>query len=122
MFREIFNRVKSESAVRKVENLNSETFAEKLKEDSNAVLIDVRTKSENQLNRIPNSLLLDISNPAFFQKLDKLDKTKNYYLYCRSGNRSFYAGNQMIKLGFVSVYNLQPGIIGWKGEIEQNIL
>ena len=122
MFREIFNRVKSESAVRKVENLNSETFAEKLKEDSNAVLIDVRTKLENQSRRIPNSLLLDISDPAFFQKLDKLDKTKNYYLYCRSGNRSFYAGNQMIKLGFVSVYNLQPGIIGWKGEIEQNIL
>jgi rhodanese-related sulfurtransferase len=122
MFREIFNRVKNESVVKRVENLNSETFAAKLKEDSNAVLIDVRTKSENQLNRIPNSLLLDISDPAFFQKLDKLDKNKNYYLYCRSGNRSWYAGNQMIKLGFVSVYNLQPGIIGWKGEIEQNIL
>ena len=122
MFREIFNRVKNESVVRKVANLDSETFATKLKEDSNAVLIDVRTQLENHLKRIPNSLLLDISDLAFFQKLDQLDKSKNYYLYCRSGNRSWYAGNQMIKLGFVSVYNLQPGIIGWKGEIEQNIL
>lgn len=122
MFREIFNRVKNESVVRKVANLDSETFATKLKEDSNAVLIDVRTQLENHLKRIPNSLLLDISDLAFFQKLDQLDKSKNYYLYCRSGNRSWYAGNQMIKLGFVSVNNLQPGIIGWKGETEQNIL
>ena len=118
MFREIFNKVRNERALKKVENLDADTFAQRLLEDNNAVLIDVRTKLENQLKRIPNSLLMDISDPAFSQELNRLDKNKNYYLYCRSGNRSNYAGKQMIKMGFNNVHHLEKGIISWSGEIE----
>jgi len=92
-----------------------------LKEDGNAVLLDVRTAIENQMARIPNSLLIDFTNPAFKVEVDKLDKRKNYFVYCRSGNRSYLAGVQMLQVGFKKVYNLKPGIIGWKGEIEKEI-
>ncbi len=104
-----------------VENLDAKTFEQKLAEDKDAVLLDVRTPMEHQMVRIPNSLLIDINSSIFMEEIDKLDKSKSYYLYCRSGNRSFHAGNYMLKSGFEKVYNLEPGIIGWNGKKEFSI-
>jgi rhodanese-related sulfurtransferase len=101
-----------------VENLDAKTFEAKLAGDKNAVLLDVRTPMEHQMVRIPDSILIDINSPMFMEEIDKLDKTKSYYVYCRSGNRSFHAGNYMLKAGFEKVFNLEPGIIGWNGKKE----
>ncbi len=101
-----------------VANLDSDGFQKQLNENQDSVLIDVRTASENMQSRIPNSLLLDLMNPRFKQELEKLDKSKSYYLYCRSGNRSYHAAKEMMKMGFEKVYNLAPGIIGWYGPTE----
>ena len=106
--------------MKSVENLDSKTFEKKLKEDNEAILLDVRTPTENQMVRIPNSILIDINSPTFMQEVEKLDKTKSYYVYCRSGNRSYHAGNYMLESGFQKVYNLEPGIIGWLGKKEFN--
>ena len=107
--------------MRIVENLDTETFKKKLTEDNSAVLLDVRTPMEHQIVRIPNSILIDINNPMFMQEIEKLDRNKSYYVYCRSGNRSFHAGNYMLQVGFEKVYNLKPGIIGWDGEEESTL-
>ncbi|MCF8355611.1 MAG: rhodanese-like domain-containing protein [Melioribacteraceae bacterium] len=102
----------------KVINLDSQSFEEQFKNDNNAVLIDVRTKAENTDERIPNSKLIDIMDPQFNEKIEALDKSKSYFLYCRSGNRSYHAGRAMVNKGFEKVYNLADGIIGWHGEVE----
>ncbi len=94
-------------------NLNASAFAERLKNDPGAVLIDVRTKFEYNNGHIPQSILIDIMNPAFQTEIDNLDRQKNYYLYCRSGNRSYHAGMFMTRAGFKNVVNLAPGILGW---------
>ena len=120
MFKDMFSFRDRNEKVNTVENLDAENFEKMIKEDENCVLLDVRTPMENKMLRIPNSLLIDIASPFFIPELDKLDRNKNYYLYCRSGNRSFHAGNQMLKMGFKKVCHLQPGIIGWKGETEQD--
>ena len=104
-----------------VENLDAKTFEQKMAGDKDAVLLDVRTPMEHQTVRIPNSILIDINNPMFMQEVDKLDKNKSYYVYCRSGNRSYHAGNYMLKIGFEKVYNLEPGIIGWNGKKEFSV-
>jgi rhodanese-related sulfurtransferase len=103
-----------------VENLDPETFEKKLAEDKDAILLDVRTLMEHQMIRIPNSILIDINSPLFMQEIDMLDRNKSYYIYCRSGNRSFHAGNYMLKVGFEKIYNLEFGILGWQGEKEFN--
>jgi rhodanese-related sulfurtransferase len=102
-----------------IENLDAQSFEERMKEDENAVLLDVRTQAEHFDAKIPNSRLLDLMNPHFIDELERLDKSKSYYLYCRSGNRSYHAAREMLRLGFENVYNLAPGIIGWGGEIER---
>ena len=104
-----------------VENLDAKMFEIRVAEDKEAILLDVRTPMEHQMVRIPNSILIDINSPTFVQEIEKLDKNKSYYVYCRSGNRSFHAGNYMLKAGFEKVYNLEPGIIGWQGQKEFNV-
>jgi rhodanese-related sulfurtransferase len=104
-----------------VENLDAKTFEQKIAADKDAVLLDVRTPMENQMVRIPNSILIDINSPMFMEEIGKLDKNKSYYVYCRSGNRSYHAGNYMLKEGFEKVYNLEPGIIGWNGKKEFSV-
>lgn len=99
------------------ENLDAESFKEKLELDQEAILVDVRTQAEHYDAKIPNSILLDLMNPRFSEEIAKLDKEKSYYLYCRSGNRSYHAAREMARLGFEKVFNLSPGIIGWGGEI-----
>jgi len=120
MFKDMFSIRDRNEKVNTVENVNAENFEKMIKEDENRVLIDVRSSMENKMLRIPNSLLIDIASPFFIPELYKLDRNKNYYLYCQRGNRSFQAGNQMLKMGFKNVCHLQPGIIGWKGDTEQD--
>ena len=53
--------------------------------------------------------------------LDNIDteycKNHNIHVYCRSGARSFQACELMNQLGFKHVYNLDGGILEWKGKI-----
>jgi rhodanese-related sulfurtransferase len=90
-----------------------------LNEDKNSVLIDVRTFGENKSLRIPNSILIDIHKPNFLDQIEILDRSKSYFVYCRSGGRSHSAYKQMKNMGFEKVYNLKGGIINWHGQTEQ---
>ena len=45
--------------------------------------------------------------------MSKLDKSKELYIYCRSGNRSGKAAKKLGKMGFAKVYDLEGGIINW---------
>jgi len=49
----------------------------------------------------------------FAQKISKLDKTKKYIVYCRSGHRSANAAEIMKNQSFKTIYNLDGGIIHW---------
>lgn len=99
-------------------DLDAETFEIQFKNDLNAVVIDVRTKAEFDEARIPGSILIDFLSRDFFNTIDRLDREKKYYLYCRSGSRSLMACRQMKQAGFNHVYNLSGGINKWRGEIE----
>ena len=87
-----------------LEEFDASTFADKYQGDNDGILIDVRTPFEFKQGHIPNSLLIDINDPAFTGEIDKLDRSKNYYVYCRSGNRSFHAGRYMLSIGFKNVF------------------
>lgn len=100
-------------------NLDSTSFEELIIENKNAVIVDVRTIQEYNEVRIPKSILIDMYQQNFLDQIEKLDKSKTYLLYCRSGSRSYAALKKMQQLGFESVYNLKHGIIDWNGTVEQ---
>ena len=80
------------------------------------ILIDVRTLEEVNDSKIPNSINIDYYHNSFEKSLDSLDKNFNYFIYCRSGNRSMKTVNILKSKGFESAFNLQGGIIAWKEE------
>lgn len=101
-----------------MEDLSQEEWASQLEEDANAVVLDVRTDAEVAGGIIPNAIHIDIyKGQLFVNEIEALDKSKNYYVYCRSGNRSGKACAIMQQLGFANAYNLEGGILRWEGDI-----
>lgn len=98
-------------------DLSQHEWEEQLGSDANAVILDVRTEEEIEDGIIPNSINIDIyKGQEFIDALEKLDKSKNYYVYCRSGNRSGQACAIMKSIGFKNAYNLEGGFMNWEGE------
>ena len=101
-----------------MEDLTQEEWVFKLTDDANAVVIDVRTDVEVAGGIIPNAIHIDIyKGQEFLDDIEELDKSKNYYVYCRSGNRSGKACAIMRQLGFENAYNLGGGILEWEGDL-----
>ncbi|UOB16853.1 rhodanese-like domain-containing protein [Abyssalbus ytuae] len=99
-------------------NLSQEEWTEKLQADENAVILDVRTEEEVEYGYIPGAINIDIRlGQEFVEEVGKLDKSKNYYVYCRSGARSASACSIMNQLGIENAYNLMGGILEWEGDI-----
>ncbi len=99
-------------------NLSQEAWWTKAQEDENAVILDVRTEDECNEGIIPNAITIDIyKGQAFIYKIEELDKSKNYYVYCKAGGRSSQACNIMNQLGFENTYNLIGGFMNWHGEV-----
>lgn len=99
-------------------DLYSEDFQRELKNSRNGVLIDVRTAEEFRSEKIPGAINIDLTRPDFYTKIAQLDKGKDYFVYCRSGNRSAHACGILASKG-LHCFNLAGGIIGWNGEIEE---
>ncbi len=101
-----------------MEEFLASEFENELLKDQDGVLIDVRTEEEYADGHLENSSLINVMDPEFSTKVDSLDKSKNYYVYCRSGQRSAAACHAMKSLGFKGrLVNLAGGILGWNGPI-----
>jgi rhodanese-related sulfurtransferase len=99
------------------QNIDNVQF-KKLMAQPNTVVFDVRTPKEVGEGTIVGATeFADINNAEEFEGvLKRLDKTKNYLVYCRSGARSGKACRLMEERGFKgNLYNLGLGISGWDG-------
>lgn len=99
-------------------DLNQEEWRSRMEKDDNSVIMDVRTQTEMEQGFIPGAIHLDIYQPQeFLEGLDQLDKSKHYYVYCRSGNRSGQACALMTARGFSGAFNLVGGMNEWEGDV-----
>jgi rhodanese-related sulfurtransferase len=64
-----------------------------------AVVIDVRTPEEFDEGHVEGAQLLDIRSSEFAAGVAELDADQDYVVYCRSGNRSATARQQMQAAG-----------------------
>ncbi|HEU5145432.1 MAG TPA: rhodanese-like domain-containing protein [Chryseosolibacter sp.] len=106
----MFNIFSSENTAYK--SLNGQEFKGEYNKSKYPVLIDVRTAGEFASGSIPNAKNIDIMSPDFQKKITTLDKSKDYFLFCRSGSRSAQACSIMSEHGF-NVYNLKGGVGAW---------
>ena len=109
--------------------INVNDAYENLKRLHNSYLIDVRTKSEWEIDGVPDTNELinrlikltitlsgGIENEDFLNKINDLKLNSNDHLFfiCRSGVRSITAANKVSTLGFKNLYNITGGFsFGW---------
>jgi thioredoxin 1 len=94
--------------------LSATAFSEKIKENKNAVILDVRTAEEFSKGHLQNALNYDWNGSNFEQQIAKLDKNDPQLVYCLMGSRSAAAANKMREKGFKEVYELSGGILKWR--------
>jgi rhodanese-related sulfurtransferase len=84
--------------------------------DDEFAILDIRTSGEFQSGRLAKSIPIDFYSPTFADQLNRLDKTKTYLVYCRTGNRSTKSLELFKKLKFQKIYHMASGISAWKSE------
>ncbi len=95
-----------------LEHISIHKFRNMIDED-HYVILDVRTSDEYKEGHIENAKLIDFYEDNFKDEIAKLDKEKEYLVYCHSGGRSGKCMNMMGEMGFKNVYNMAGGIIDW---------
>ena len=70
-------------------------------------ILDVRKKTEFDQGKVTNSLNFPLND--FDKIMDRLDKSKPYYIYCAGGYRSMIACSLMKKNGFSNVIDIYGG-------------
>jgi len=97
------------------QDIEVEEFKAKMQE-ADTIVLDVRTTPELVEGKVPNSTMINFMEPDFADKVAELGKEKTYLIYCRSGNRSARACEQMEGMGFTKLYNLVGGIHAWNAD------
>ncbi len=101
-------------------DLSQEVWSLKQAQTQGSVIIDVRTPEEYKTGHLLNSQLLDIQEPQiFFDNIKGFDKSRSYFIYCRSGSRSAMACQILKQQGILNCFNLLGGILDWQGEIKK---
>ncbi|MES2547456.1 MAG: rhodanese-like domain-containing protein [Pseudomonadota bacterium] len=107
-----------------------ETFAI-LQQDSNIVLIDVRSQAELDLvGRVPNATHIEwafypgmVANTDFAAQLQKqVSQDKTIVFMCRTGGRSHNAALVAHQLGYSQAYNMLEGFEGEANAAKQRTL
>jgi len=96
-----------------VQHLAASDFATAMKQPGTIVL-DVRTPAEFAEGHLPQAKNIDFESADFATQIAGLDKNATYAVYCRSGNRSGSALEQMSAAGFTHAYDLADGIVAWQ--------
>ena len=92
---------------------------EKLQENENLMLLDVREANEFEYARIEGSQLIPLSLIPL--KVDELCSEREMVLICHHGVRSMQASTYLERNGFAKLYNLQGGIDAWSIECDSSV-
>jgi phage shock protein E len=77
--------------------------AVKMIESGDRTVIDVRTPEEFDAGHIAGALNFDVNGADFSDRIAELDVDEPYLVYCRSGNRSAAAAQQMEAAGIKDI-------------------
>ena len=73
-------------------------------------ILDVRTSTEFERERLRDAVNLDVSLGVFRDRIARFDHEKTFLVYDQSGPRSARAAQLLSELGFAHVYTLRGGI------------
>ncbi len=83
-------------------------------QNQDLVLLDVRSPEEYARNRIQKSVNLPYE--TITRDIGELvpDKKTKIVVYCLSGSRSVVAAQSLIEAGYLNIFNMENGLLGWR--------
>lgn len=93
-------------------DVTAEEGADLIEKMPTLVILDVRTETEYNGEHIEGAINIPVEELE--QRINELNNTDEFLVYCRTGNRSGTAINIMEKYGFDKIFHLSEGINGWK--------
>jgi rhodanese-related sulfurtransferase len=87
-------------------------LAAELLKDKEVVLLDVRTKGEYRLGRIPGARLIPVSELE--RQMGQIPLDRRLLVYCASGFRSRLVARRLAGLSKGKVFNLAGGLDAWQ--------
>ena len=99
--------------------INMDEAITMMEEESNYIILDVRTPEEFADKHIPGAINIPNETISTEEIPELPDKDQLILVYCRSGNRSKQASEKLVKLGYTNVVEF-GGINDWPGETETN--
>jgi len=100
-------------------DITASQLEEKLKNEEDIRLIDVREPHEQEISNIEGSELIPMGEVA--SRMSELDTADEIVLYCKSGTRSTRALEILASAGFRKVKNLKGGINAWARDVEEDM-
>lgn len=96
-----------------IETVSPQAAATVIAEETDEIIIDIRTAPEFANGIIEGAINIDFYSPTFADDLNALDKDVHYVIYCRSGNRTGQSLRTFSELGFTQVTDVGGGIVNW---------
>ncbi|WP_291778581.1 rhodanese-like domain-containing protein [Cecembia sp.] len=93
--------------------LSPDKFEKEANKKKSHVILDIRTPEEVAEGHIEGAQFADFLGEHFEEDLNKLNKKRTYYVYCRSAKRTIPATEKMKEMGFKKVYMLEEGLNNW---------
>ena len=82
-------------------------------QDSDYILVDVRTVEEYESGHIQDAVNFDFYSESFQNDILTLDKSSSIILYCRTQNRSTKTANYLKENGYKEISVIEGGITSW---------
>lgn len=108
---ELNNLKEAGISVKSISQITTANLKDKLAQNSNFQLIDVRRDTEYESGHVPGAI--NIALPELSRRLDEVDKGKSTAVICRSGYRSSIATSILEKAGISSLMNVTGGTMKW---------
>ena len=95
--------------------VSPEEAAAMMEEESDYIILDVRTQEEYGTAHIPGAICIPNETIGTEDIPELPDKDQLILVYCRSGNRSKQASEKLAKQGYTNIIEF-GGINSWTGE------
>lgn len=105
----------SEQPENSYRQISQEEAAKLMQEQSDYILLDVRTQAEYAQAHIPGAICIPNETIGTGEIPELPGKDQLILVYCRSGNRSKQAAEKLAQLGYTNIVEF-GGINSWTGE------
>lgn len=92
-----------------------DSFSAKIKDQEKPQIIDARSAEEFTINHINGAVNFNLQTADYAKYVTALDRSKPVFIYSIGSGRSGQLANELLKIGFSEVNDLEGGIAAWIG-------